>query len=55
MKALAEIILALVFLYATGIMTIGVFVKIRGEALTKIHHGLSPLSSFTQELTSKKN
>ena len=55
MKAVLEIVTAIIFI--TGVITIPVWVadKIRNEALTKVSNGLTPIATLTSQLTKKFN
>jgi len=53
MKAILDIILSIVFTIALGAFGSNAYQELKKESLTKVHKGLSPLTSFTVKLTSK--
>jgi len=54
MRAIIEIILAILFTVATGTTVLNLSSKtIKKEALLKVHKGLPSLESFTQKMTKK--
>jgi len=53
MKAIFEIIFAIILIISAENISIIFYNKVRIESLTKIQNGLPPLSIFTEKLTRK--
>ena len=51
MKAIFEIILAIIFVISAENVSTIIYKKVKVESLTKIQKGLPPLSIFTKKLT----
>ena len=51
MKAIFEIILAIIFVISAENVSTIIYKKVKVESLTKIQNGLPSLSIFTQKLT----
>lgn len=54
MKAVIEIIMAVIFMIGAVTIPIGPMSKIRTETLIGVNKGLSPLGPFTYQLTKKR-
>tara|TARA_Y100000768_G_C23989013_1_gene690860 strand:- start:76 stop:264 length:189 start_codon:yes stop_codon:yes gene_type:complete len=53
MRAILEILLAIIFSISGISLSTNIYKEIKKESLIKVHSGLPPLSNFTRKMTSK--